>query len=85
MVTKIGGGKSMGERLRNLAARHFVLKSGNEPPQEAVTPEVYTSKLPAKEFMAKSNEIHARHREEVERDILTRKPQTLKKALDDWD
>lgn len=85
VAQEIGGGKSMVERLRNLPARHFVLKSGNQPPQEAVTPEVYTSKFPAKAFVERSNQIHARRREDIERDILARKPQTLRKALDDWD
>jgi hypothetical protein len=46
---------------------------------------VYTSKFPAKTFLEQSNQTHARRREDVERDILARKPQTLKKALDDWD
>jgi hypothetical protein len=81
----IGGGKSMTERLRDLPPRHFIVKSGNHPPQEAVTPDVYTSKFSAKQFLERSNQIHARRREDVERDILARKPQTLKKALDDWE
>lgn len=85
VAQEIGGGKAMVERLRDLPPRHFIVKSGNQPPQEAVTPEVYTSKFPAKAFVERSNQIHARRRDDVERDILARKPETLKKALDDWD
>jgi hypothetical protein len=85
VAQEIGGGKAMVERLRNLPARHFVLKSGSLPAREAVTPEVYTSKVSAKDFIERSNELHARRREEVEKDILARRPQKVQEVLDDWD
>jgi hypothetical protein len=85
IAQEISGGKAMAERLRNLAHRHFVMKSGSLPMQEAVTPEVSTSKFSAKEFIERSNQLHARHREEVERDILARRPQKIRESLDDWE
>lgn len=85
VAQEIDGGRSMAERLRNLHVRHFMVKSGNVPTQEAVTPNVLTSKFPAKEFVERSNQFHAKRRNEIEQDILARKPQKLKKVTDDWD
>jgi hypothetical protein len=85
VAQEIGGGKAMAERLRNLKSRHFVVKSGSLPPQEAVTPEVYTSKFSAKDFIEKSNQLHARRREDVEKDIQARRPNKVNEAIDDWD
>ena len=85
VAQEIDGGRSMAERLRNLPVRHFMVKSGNTPSQEAVTPNVVTSKFPAKEFVERSNQFHAKRRNEIEQDILARKPQKLKKVTDEWD
>jgi len=83
----ISGGKGMAEKLKNLSARHFIAKQGNNRPYEVVTPEVITAKAPAVDLYAKSNALHARRREEVERDILARrpKPSQLKEVLNDWE
>jgi len=83
----ISGGKGMAERLKNLSARHFIAKQGNNRPYEVVTPEVITAKTPAVDLYAKSNALHARRREWVERDILARrpKPSQLKEVLNDWE
>jgi len=82
----ISGGKGMAERLKNLSARHFIAKQGNNRPYEVVTPEVVTAKTPAVDLYARSNALHARRRDEIERDILARrpKPSQLKEVLDDW-
>lgn len=85
VAQEIGGGKAMVERLRNLDPRHFVLKSANLPAVEAATPQVYTAKLPAAEFIARSHAMYARRRDEVEKDILARRPQKVREVLDDWD
>jgi hypothetical protein len=85
VAQEIGGGKAMAERLRNLHLRHFVMKSGSFSAQEAVTPEVSASKFSANDFIERSNQLHARRRDEVERDILARRPQKVKEALDDWE
>jgi len=82
----ISGGKGMAEKLKNLSARHFIAKQGNNRPYEVVTPEVVTAKTPAVDLYARSNALHARRRDEIERDILARrpKPSQLKEVLDDW-
>jgi hypothetical protein len=85
VAQEIDGGRSMAERLRNLPPRHFVVKSGNLCAQEAVTPEVYTSKFSVKEFLERSNQLHAKRREDVERDIQSRRPRAVKEVLDDWE
>lgn len=85
IAEEIGGGRSMAERLRNLGPRHFIVKQGNLPPQEGVTPTVYTSKFSAKELIERSNEIHARRREDVERDIVARRPKLVREVLHDWE
>lgn len=86
VAREIAGGKGMVDKLKNLSARHFVAKQGNNKPYEVVTPEVVTAKTPAVDLYAKSNAIHAKRREEIERDILARrpKPSQLKEVLDDW-
>ncbi len=83
----ISGGKGMVDRLKNLPSRHFIVKQGNHKPYEVVTLEVVMAKTPAAELYAASNALHARRREEVERDILARrpKPSQLKEVLDDWE
>jgi len=83
----ISGGKGMAEKLKNLSARHFIAKQGNNKRYEVVTPEVITAKTPAVNLYAKSNALHASRREEIERDILARrpKPAQLKEVLDDWE
>jgi hypothetical protein len=83
----ITGGKGMADRLKGLPSRHFIIKQGNNKPYEVVTPEVVTAKTPAAELYEASNTLHARRREEVERDILARRPKLSqhKEALNDWE
>jgi len=85
VAQELDAGRSMAEHLRNLSPRHFVMKSGNDCAREAVTPQVYTSKFSAKDFLEKCNELHARHREEIEADIRARRPQLVREVLDGWD
>lgn len=86
VAREIGGGKNMAERLRNLPPRHFVAKQGNQKPYEVVTPDVITAKTPAVALYEASNLLHAMRREDVQRDILGRrpKPAQLEEVLDDW-
>ena len=83
----ITGGKAMAERLKNLPARHFIAKQGDNKPYEVVTPEVVTAKTPANGLYAASLALHARSREEIMRDILARrpKPSQIKETLHDWE
>jgi type IV secretory pathway VirB4 component len=87
VAREISGGKGMAEKLKNLPPRHFIAKQGNHKPYEVVTPDVVTAKTPAVELYAASNALHARRRDEIERDILARrpKPSQLKEVLNDWE
>jgi hypothetical protein len=86
VAREIGGGKSMADRLRNLPPRHFIVKQGNHKPYEVVTPDVTSAKTPAVALFEASNALHAMRREDVQRDILARrpKPAQLEEVLDDW-
>jgi len=83
----ISGGKAMASQLKNLAPRHFIVKQGNYKAHEVVTPDVTTAKTSAADLYAASNTLHARRREDIERDILDRrpKPARLKEVLNDWE
>ena len=43
---EIGGGKHMVDRLKNLSARHFIVRQGNHKPYEVKTPDVITTAAP---------------------------------------
>jgi len=83
----IDGGRSMAERLRNLPARNFIVKSGNHKAYECVTPDVIAETAPIRELVERSNALYANSRVEVERDILSRRPRpvALKEVLDAWE
>jgi hypothetical protein len=83
----IAGGKNMADRLKNLPPRHFIAKQGNHKPYEVFTPDVPTAKTPAVDLYVASSNLHARQREEVERDILARRPKASpsKETLNDWE
>jgi hypothetical protein len=76
----------MASQLKNLAPRHFVVKQSNYKVHEVMTPDAITAKTPAVDLYAASNALHARRREDIERDILARrpKPAQLKEVLNDW-
>lgn len=84
---EIDGGRTMAERLRNLPARHFIVKSGNHSAYEVVTPDVITANTSARELVERSNALYAKSRTEVEGDILARrpKPAALKEVLNAWE
>lgn len=87
VAKEISGGRNMADRLKNLPPRHFIAKQGNHKAYEVVTPEVSTANTPTIELYTASNALHATLREEVERDILARrpKPAQLKEVLNDWE
>jgi len=87
VAREIGGNKGMAERLKNLPPRHFIAKQGNHKPYEVLTPDVQTAKTPATHLYVASSNLHARRREDVERDILARRPKVTppKEVLDDWE
>jgi hypothetical protein len=87
VADEVDGGKNMSETLRNLPVRHVVIKSGNYPPQQVRTPDVFTEKTSVDAFLNDSNAIYARRREDINADILARrpKPQSGKEAMDGWE
>lgn len=87
VADEIDGGKNMSEALRNLKVRHVVIKSGNFPPQQVRTPDVFTEKTSIDALLNDSNAIYARRREEINADILARrpKPDALKEAINEWE
>jgi hypothetical protein len=86
VAPEIDGGRELTERLRNLPARHFIVKSGNHRVQEVVTPDLSTEKVPVEGFVNATNAVYANEREEIDADILARrpKPESLKEVVDDW-
>lgn len=84
---EIDGGKSMGERLRNLKSRHAIVKSLHYPAHEIVTPTLELMKVPSERVIEQSNRIYARLRTDIDSDIRARrpKPQTGKGGLDGWE
>jgi DNA helicase HerA-like ATPase len=87
IAQEIGGGKAQMERLRNLPPRHAMVRTGNNPVREIVTPNVETLSVSIDEFVAQSNAIYARRRSDIDADILSRRPktETSKEAIHDWE
>ena len=87
VADEIDGGKSTAETLRNLPVRYAVIKSGNYPPQQVRTPNVFTERTSIDALLNGSNAIYARRREEIDADILERrpKPEVLKEVIDAWE
>jgi hypothetical protein len=87
VADEIDGGKNTTETLKNLPVRHVVIKSANYPPQQVRTPNVFTEKNSIDVLLNDSNEIYARRREEINADILERrpKPESLKEVIDEWE
>jgi hypothetical protein len=83
----LDGGKSLGERLKNLPQRHFVLKSGADHWVEGAVPAVVDSEKSYLELLNRSRTIHARPRAEIEREIAERHAaltHTTDEVLHDW-
>ena len=82
----LDGGKSLSERLRNLAPRHFIAKSGHYSPYEVLTPELPAIKVDYADLVRRSQIHYARKRSEIEADIQARKPKTAKpeEVLSEW-
>lgn len=84
----LDGGRSLGERLKNLPQRHFVVKTASEPWQEVVVPKVSDPGGSYADLLRRSRAAHARPRAEIERDIASRQQQLTAnphEALHDWD
>lgn len=84
----LDGGKSLTERLKNLPARHFIVKSGAERWKEIVAHKVVDTGAGYGDLLARVHTESARPRAEVEQEIEERH-QSLRrsadKVLDAWD
>lgn len=83
----LDAGKSLGERLKNLPQRHFILKSGADHWAEARVPTVEDSKTNYSDLLNRSRALRARPRVEIEREIAKRHAalnRTTEEVLHDW-
>ena len=83
----LDGGKSLAEKLKNLAQRHFILKSGADHWVEGCVPTVEDSKTNFTDLLNRSRALRARPRTEIEREIAHRHAaltRTTDEVLHDW-
>jgi len=87
VAQEIDGGKQLADRLRNLPPRHAIVKSGHHAAHEIVIPDVPTVNAPFADFLARSNQIHARLKSDIDSDIRLRRPtpDASKEAIRDWE
>jgi hypothetical protein len=88
LAQMLDGGKSLGERIKNLPPRHFILKSGAEHWVEAQVPHVEEPTTKYADLLKRSQALYARPRADIEREIATRHSAlaaTPTEALHDWD
>jgi energy-coupling factor transporter ATP-binding protein EcfA2 len=84
----LDGGKSLAERLKNLPARHFVVKSGPDHWQEVCTPTVHDPQVSFHDLLSRARAHYGRPRAEVEAEIRQRHAtltQTTDEALHGWE
>lgn len=84
----LDGGKSLAERLKNLKARHFVVKSGADHWREGCTPTVIDPKTNFANLLQRARAHHGRSRKEVEQEIQKRHTvltRTTDEVLDGWE
>jgi hypothetical protein len=88
MASALDGGKHLGELLRNLPLRNFVLKSGSDHWKQVLAPEVKPLKSGYRNLYERSMLHFARKRSEIEQEIQTRIPtaaSVAKEQLDEWE
>jgi Helicase HerA, central domain len=68
----LDGGKSLGERLKNLPQRHFIVKSASDRWTEVEVPTVREAKVDYTDLLNRSRLVRARVRAHIERDIAER-------------
>lgn len=83
----LDGGNHVAEHLRNLAPRHFVVKSGHHAAYEVLTPELPKITTDYSDLVKRSQARYARRRSEIEAEIQARKPKAVaaQEALDEWE
>lgn len=86
-ATALDGGKGLAERLRNLAPRHVILKSGSDPLVEAAVPEIRKPDDRWRDLYERSRRRWARPRPAIETEIAARRAgigATKRTDLDAW-
>jgi hypothetical protein len=84
----LDGGKPLGERLKNLPARHAIIKSSSDRWTEIVVPTVIEPKVDYTDLVSRTRYVRSRVRVHIERDIAERQKkytQTTSEALHDWE
>jgi hypothetical protein len=84
----LDGGKPLGERLKNLPARHAIVKSSSDRWAEIVVPTVIEPKVDYTDLVSRTRYVRSRVRAHIERDIAERQKkytQTTSEVLHDWE
>jgi len=84
----LDGGKPLAERLKNLPARHAIVKSSSDRWTEIAVPTVVKPKVDYTDLVSRTRYVRSRVRVHIERDIAERQKrytETANEALHDWD
>jgi len=84
----LGGHRALAELLRNLPSRHLVIKSGSDPWQEVVVPDLKEPTVPFADLYKRSRQRWARPRSVIETEIaerLAKAYQRPNEVLHDWE
>ena len=84
----LDGGKPLAERLKNLPARHAIVKSSSDRWTEIVVPTVIEPKVDYTDLVSRTRYVQSRVRALIERDIAERQKrftQTTSEVLHDWE
>jgi hypothetical protein len=84
----LDGGKPLAERLKNLPARHAIVKSSSDRWTEIVVPTVLDPKVDYTDLLNRTRYTRSRVRAHIERDIAERQKsftQSVSEALHDWE
>jgi hypothetical protein len=84
----LDGGKPLAERLKNLPARHAIVKSSSDRWTEIVVPTVIEPQVDYTDLVSRTRYVRSRVRAHIERDIAKRQKsytQTTSEALHDWE
>lgn len=84
----LDGGKPLAERLKNLPARHAIVKSSSDRWAEIVVPAIVEPKVDYTDLVSRTRYVRSRVRVHIERDIAERQKryiQTPSEALHDWE
>jgi hypothetical protein len=89
MAAALGGGRHLGEALKNLPQRHLVVKTGHERYARVAVPEFQPPRADYRDLYNRCRARWARRRSEVEREIHNRARidigQEIREVLHDWE